>query len=150
MGTECTNFRDVGIGRHLLSLKRVPVHARNWHLEKPGDFLHGQMLSVVSVSVVDHCGPLLRNAARTKHSDDHRAVGLERPRELLWARNVHKRGSLQPNPVFCPCPNISSRQCNFFCFRPFRKSEGDPKSDGRVICVLHPPFTLRRRIRADA
>jgi len=68
MGTECTKFGNVGIVRHLLSLKRVPVYPRNWHLQKPGDLMHGRKLSVVFISVVRHCGPLLRNAQRTKHS----------------------------------------------------------------------------------
>jgi hypothetical protein len=49
MRTECTKFRDGGIVRHLLSLKRVPVRPRNRHRQKPGDLMHGQ-LSVVCIS----------------------------------------------------------------------------------------------------
>jgi len=109
MGAECTKFRDVGIVRHLLSPKRVPVHPRNRHLQKPGDFTHGQMPSGVSVSVVHHCGPLLRNAARTKHSArSSRSWAGATPRITLGTETCTKVGSLQPTPVFCPCPNLSS------------------------------------------
>ncbi len=106
MGTECTKFRDVGIVRHLLSLKRVPVHARNWHLQKLGDPMHGQNLSVVSISVVHRCGPLLQNAARTKHSArSPRSWAGANPRINFGPETCTKVGSLQPNPVFCPRPN---------------------------------------------
>ena len=76
MGTECSKFGDVGIVRHLLSPKRLPAHARNRHLQKPADFVHGQRLSAVSVSVVHHCGRLLRNAREQNTLRGHRAVNL--------------------------------------------------------------------------
>ena len=104
MGTECTKFRDVGIVRHLLSLKRVPVRPRNRHRQKPVDLMHGQKLSVVSISVVHHCGPLLRNAQRTKHSArSPRSWAGATPRIALGTETCTKVGSLQPIPVFCPC-----------------------------------------------
>ena len=106
MGTECTKFRDVGIVRHLLSPKRVPsVHVRNWHLQEPGDLMHGQKLSVVFISVAHHCGPLLRNAARTKDSArSPRSWAGATPRITLGTGTCTKVGSLQPNQVFCPPP----------------------------------------------
>jgi len=106
MGTECTKFGNVGIVLHLLSLERVPVHPRNRHLQTPGDLTHGQKLSMVFVSVIHHCGSLLRNAARTKHSArSPRSWAGATPRITLGTETCTKVGSLQPNPVFCPRPN---------------------------------------------
>jgi hypothetical protein len=84
----------------------VPVHPRNRHLQKPGDLMHRQKLSVVFISLVHHCGPLLRNVALTKHSArSPRSWAGATPRTTLGTETCTKVGSLQPNPVFCPRPN---------------------------------------------
>src|ERR1700692_4225769 len=80
----------------------VPVHPRNRHLQKPGDLMHGQKLRVVFISVVHHCGLLLRNAARTKYSArSPRSWAGATPRITLGTETCTKVGSLQPNPVSC-------------------------------------------------
>ena len=100
----------------------VPVHPRNRHLQKPVDLMHGQKLSVVSISVVHHCGPLLRNAQRTKHSArSPRSWAGATPRITLGTETCTKVGSLQPNPVFCPCPNRSLRHVQLLLLRTLPK-----------------------------
>jgi len=71
--------------------------------------LHGQKLRVVFISVIHHCGLLLLNAARTKYSArSPRSWAGATPRITLGTETCTKVGSLQPNPVFCPRPNLSS------------------------------------------
>lgn len=143
MGTKCTKFRDVGIVRHLLSLKRVSVRPRNRHRQKPGDLMHGQKLGVVFVSVVYHCGPLLQMLRGQNTLRGHRAVGLERPHELLWARKrAQKWGRSSPIRCFVRAQIHRRAMCNFFSFGLFRKSGGDAKGDGWgdlcLSCTVHP------------
>ena len=135
----------------------VPVHPRNRHLQKPGDLMHGQKLRVVFISVVHHCGPLLRNVRGQNTLRGHRAVGLERPHELLWARNrAQKWGRSSPIPCFV-CAQIDRHAMrNFFCFGLFRKSKGELKGDGWgelcVSCTVHPQKIAfaQNRLREEA
>jgi hypothetical protein len=78
----------------------------------------------------------------------HRAVGLERPHELLWARKrAQKWGRSSPIRCFVRAQIDRRTMRNFFCFGLFRKSEGDAKGDGCGDLCLS--CTLGRRIRAD-
>src|SRR4029077_5723636 len=80
-----------------------------------------------------------------------RAVGLERPHELLWARKrAQKWGRSSPIRCFVRAQIDRYAMYNLFPFGLFRKSEGDAKGDGWVICVFHAPFTLGRSIRTRA
>ena len=73
----------------------------------------------------------------------HRAVGLERPHELLWARIRAQKGG-RSSPIRCFVRVQFDRRDlhNFFCFGLFRKSEGELKGDGWgelcVSCTVHP------------
>ena len=56
----------------------------------------------------------------------HRAVGLERPHELLWARKrAQKWGRSSPIRCFVRAQIDRRAMRNFFCFGLFRKSEGE-------------------------
>ena len=60
----------------------------------------------------------------------HRAVGLERPHELLWARNrAQKWGRSSPIRCFVRVQTYRRAMRNVFYFGLFRKSEGDAKGD---------------------
>lgn len=60
----------------------------------------------------------------------HRAVGLERLHELLWARKrAQKWGRSSPIRCFVRAQFDRRYLRNFFCFGLFRKSYGEPKSD---------------------
>ena len=98
--------------------------------KKSGDLMHGQKFSVVFISVVHHCGPLAaENALRGQNTlRGHRAVGLERPHELLWARKrAQKWGRSSPIRCFVRAQIDRHAMRNFFCFGLFRKSEGERK-----------------------
>lgn len=99
----------------------VPVHPRNRHLQKPGDFMHRQELRAVFISVVQHCGLLLLNAARTKHS-----------------------GVLSvPDLIVVPCPTSSAADSS-------ENPRVNRKVNDGVNCVFHAPFTLGgNRLRWD-
>ena len=60
-----------------------------------------------------------------------RAVGLERPHELLWARKRAQKWG-RPSPIRCFVrAQIDRRDMrNFFCFGLFRKAVGDANGDG--------------------
>ncbi len=106
--------------------------------------MHGQKLSVVFISV---CSSLWPPAAETLRGQNtlrgHRAVGLERPHELLWARKrAQKWGRSSPIRCFVRAQIDRHAMRNFFCFGLFRKSYGEPKSErwGElcVSCTVHP------------
>ena len=72
-----------------------------------------------------------------------RAVGLERPHELLWARKrAQKWGRSSPIRCFVRAQIDRCARCNLFCSGFFRKSEGDAKGDGWgdlcLSCTVHP------------
>ena len=72
----------------------------------------------------------------------HRAVGLERPHELLWARKrAQKWGRSSPIRCFVRAQIDRRAMRNLFCFGLFRKSEGDAKGDGWgdlcLSCTVH-------------
>src|SRR6266478_814258 len=72
----------------------VPVDPRNRHLKKLGDLVHGQ------------------NTLRGQ-----RALGLERPHELLWARKrAQKWGRSSPIRCFVRVQIDRHVLRNFFCF----------------------------------
>ena len=72
-----------------------------------------------------------------------RAVGLERPHELLWARNrAQKWGRSSPIRCFVRAQIDRYAMYNLFRFGLFRKSESDAKGDGWgdlcLSCTVHP------------
>src|ERR1700691_4974009 len=74
---------------------------------------------------------------------DHRAVGLERPHELLWARKrAQKWGRSSPIRCFVRVQIDRRDLHNFFGFGLFRKSVGELKGDGWgdlcLSCTVHP------------
>src|ERR1700691_3687647 len=73
----------------------------------------------------------------------HRAVGLERPHELLWARKrAQKWGRSSPIRCFVRARTYRRAMRNFFCWRLFQKSYGEPRSERQgelcVSCTVHP------------
>src|SRR5439155_13408767 len=78
------------------------------------------------------------NSTRAKHmgwSDRHGFRG-------------NKVGSLQPIPVFCPCPNQSSRHAQPLCSQQLRGTPGVTRTvTGRVTCVFHAPVTATIDLR---
>ena len=72
-----------------------------------------------------------------------RAVGLERPHELFWARKrAQKWGRSRPIRCFVLAQIDRYAVYNLFPFALFRKSEGDAKADGCgdlcLSCTVHP------------
>lgn len=61
----------------------------------------------------------------------HRAVGLERPHELLWARNrAQKWGRSSPIRCFVPAQIDRHVLRNVFCCGLFRERESERTRDG--------------------
>jgi len=86
--------------------------------------------------------PLLRMPRGQNTLRDHRAVGLERPHELLWARiRAQKWGRSSPIRCFDRAQLFVLAMCSFYCCGLFRKSYGEPKSERQrelcVSCTVH-------------
>ena len=79
----------------------------------------------------------------------HRAVGLERPHELLWARKRAQKCRLGPIPCFVRAQFDRRARRNFFYFGLLQNPTVNRKVNDTVNCVFHAPFTLGRRVRAD-
>src|ERR1700691_4000004 len=68
--------------------------------------------------------------------------GLERPHGSLGSRRLPKVGSLQPNSVFCPCPNLTAAPCAT-CTLPLTSVHPDGERNGErggdlcLSCTVH-------------
>jgi hypothetical protein len=79
-----------------------------------------------------------------------RAVGLERPHELLWARKRAQKGVAPAQSGVLSAPKRIVVTCATSSAADFSENPRVTQkvTDG-VICVFHAPFTLGRRIPAD-
>ena len=80
----------------------------------------------------------------------HRAVGLERPHELLWGTETCTKVGVAPAQsgvlsvpelIAVPCATSSAADCS-------ENPTVNRKVNDRVNCVFHAPFTLGRSIPA--
>ena len=72
-------------------------------------------------------------------------LGWSDPSGLLATRQWQKVGSLQPNLVFCPCPNPIPRHAQPLCSQQLRTTlRVTRKVKRRVMILFHARFTLPR------
>ena len=152
MGTECTKFRDVGIVRHLPSPKRVPVHRKK---PAPSEAWRHHARSKAQCGFHLRCSSLWPPAAKCCADKTLCAVtaqlGWSDPTNYFGHGNVLKSGVAPAQSGVLSAPKVIVVPCA--TSSPADSSE-NPRVTQRVtngvICVFHAPFTLRRRIRADA
>ena len=122
---ECPRTRETGTFRSLVIL--CTVKSSVW------------LPSLVFITVVPCCEMLRgQNTLRGR-----RAVGLERPHELLWARKrAQKWGRSSPIRCFVRAQMHRHAMRNFFCFGLFQEISGEPKSEPQgdlcLSCTVHP------------